>query len=73
MTQEQQFLTDCLIEKMALMITEDFHTEDLEALDMIYNSQFYEKLMDLETGLYLKSALYNYSYLKNELEKGIMV
>lgn len=73
MTKEQRFLTDCIIEKLVLLVVEDFHANVLDALNMVYNSQFYEKLMDCETGLYLQSALYNYTYLKQELKTGKMI
>ena len=41
-----------------------------EALDVVYNSQLYEKILDLETGLYYQSAGYNYELLRNELLTG---
>lgn len=72
MTKEQQFLMDCIMEKLVLLVMEDFKVEMLDALGMVYNSQFYEKLIDQETGLYLQSALYNYTYLKKELTTGKM-
>lgn len=70
MTKEQKFLIDCIVEKLALQVMEDFNANMLDALDMVYNSQLYEKLVDIDTGLYLQSALYNYSYLKQELTIG---
>lgn len=70
MTKEQQFLIDSIVEKLVLLVMKDFHANMLDALDMVYTSQLYEKLTDLETGLYLQSALYNYSYLQRELTTG---
>lgn len=70
MTKEQQFLIDCVVSKLILFTMEDFQVPILDAFDMVFNSQLYEKLTDIETGLYLRSALYNYSYLKQELSTG---
>lgn len=72
MSEEQQFLIDCIVTKLVLFVMNDFHTPTLDALSMVFNSQLYEKLIDLETGLYLQSARYNYSYLKQELATGKM-
>nr|WP_302830896.1 hypothetical protein [uncultured Bacteroides sp.] len=73
MTKEQQFLVDNIVEKLTLLVMEDFHVNMIDALDMVYNSQLYEKLVDPETGLYLGSSLYNYSYLKKELTTGKII
>ena len=43
------------------------------ALDIVYNSEVYEKLVDLETGLYYQSPAYCYEYLKHELKYGQIV
>ena len=48
----------------------DYNLSEAEALDLIYNSQLYEKILDLETGLYYQSAGYNYELLKSEIEYG---
>ena len=42
----------------------------IEALDIVYNSQTYEKINDLATGLYYQSSGYNYDMLKHELKYG---
>ena len=39
-------------------------------LDIIYNSQTYDKITDLSTGLYFQSSGYNYDILKHELTYG---
>ncbi|MBR1667586.1 MAG: hypothetical protein IJ693_04815 [Bacteroidaceae bacterium] len=70
MTNEQKFLIDCIIDDIANYLIEDEHLSILEALDVVYNSQFYEKLTDLDTGLYFQSSAYNYEYLKQELKYG---
>ena len=52
---------------------EDFNYSITEAMDAVYNSQLYEKILDLETGLYYQSAGYNYELLRNELLTGKVV
>jgi len=43
-----------------------------EALDTVYNSETYAKLMDSATGLYFQSPVYIYCYLDRELATGKM-
>ena len=37
---------------------------------MEYNKLFFEKIVNLDTGLYYQSAAYNYGLLKHEIEFG---
>ena len=70
-TQEQKdFLINSLVERLALFAMEDYHLAIPAALELVYNSQLYEKIMDLETGLYYQSAEYNYELLKHEIVYG---
>ena len=48
----------------------DFKYSLEEALDCVYNSELFEKLQDLETGLYYQSSGYNYELLKEEIKYG---
>ena len=48
----------------------DFGLTVKESLDAVYNSQLYDKILDLETGLYYQSAGYNYQMLRKELLEG---
>ena len=66
MTTEIRFLIDCLIEELALKLSKDNHIPIIDAMNKIYNSQWYDKIMDLETGLYYQSADYNYINLSQE-------
>ena len=70
MTTETKFLISVLIEKLTIQVINDYNLSEAEALDLIYNSQLYEKILDLETGLYYQSAGYNYELLKSEIEYG---
>ena len=58
MTDEARFLIDSLIEQLVLMAVEEYQLAIPEALQLVYNSQLYEKITDLETGLYYQSAPY---------------
>lgn len=54
------------------LLVRDRHLSVEEGLDVVYNSETYEKLMDTSTGLYSQSAGYVYSFLSNEQEYGRM-
>ncbi len=70
MTQETQFLIDNLVERLTIFLMRDEKIPLVEAMSVVYNSQLYEKIMDLETGLYYQSPTYNYRFLRNELKMG---
>lgn len=70
MTKEQKLLTELMVDDLARYLIEEQGLTVLEALDTVYNSQLYEKLMDFETGLYYQSPAYCYEYLKHELKYG---
>ncbi len=70
MNNEQKFLVESIIDDVARYIVEDEDATILDALNTVYNSQFYEKLMDLGTGIYYQSPAYCYELLKHELKYG---
>ena len=70
MNAKEQFLIDCIIDDIATYLINDKEMSIIEALDIVYNSQLYEKLFDLKTGLYYQSPAYNYELLKQELKFG---
>lgn len=49
---------------------EEYGLSITEALSLVYNSQLYEKIVDVETGLYYQSASYNYNLLRREIMLG---
>lgn len=63
-------LINARIKDMAMWLLEDFKYSLEEALDCVYNSELFEKLQDLETGLYYQSSGYNYELLKEEMKYG---
>ena len=70
MSEQTKFLIDSLVEQLALWAMRDFRLSMVEALQLVFNSQLYEKVLDLETGLYYQSAAYNYGLLKHEIDYG---
>lgn len=67
LTPEQEFLVNCLVESLTLMVMRDLNLPLIESLEVVYNSQLYEKITDVETGLYYQSPCYNYNLLRQEL------
>lgn len=65
-----KFLIDSIVEDMAKYLVEDKGLSLIDALDTVYNSQTYDKITDLSTGLYYQSSGYNYDMLKHELKYG---
>ena len=55
---------------LAVMLVEDYRISIPEALDILYNSETYEKLQDPRTGLYFQSPVYVYDFLLQELKNG---
>lgn len=70
MSEQTKFLIDSLVEQLALWAMRDYRLSMVEALQLVFNSQLYDKVVDLETGLYYQSAAYNYGLLKHELVYG---
>lgn len=74
LTAEQiQLLKDDLCVELAGYLVDDFHYTPDEAIDVLYTSETFDRLMDDETGLYYQSAGYVYSFLQNELTKARVV
>ena len=70
MSEQTKFLIDSLVEQLALWAMRDYRLSMVEALQLVFNSQLYEKVIDLETGLYYQRAAYNYGLLKHEIDYG---
>lgn len=70
MSEQTKFLIDSLVEQLSLWVMRDYRLSMVEALQLVFNSQLYEKVIDLETGLYYQSAAYNYGLLKHEIDYG---
>ncbi|MCQ2317738.1 MAG: hypothetical protein MJZ90_02295 [Bacteroidales bacterium] len=70
MSKEQIFITDTLLSGVVNLIIENKNVSIQEALNILYNSETYKKIIDTETGLYIQSADYNYEVLEEELSGG---
>jgi hypothetical protein len=67
MSKEQTFITDYLYAELVKLIMLYQNVSFQEALDLLYNSTLYDKILDTETGLYLQSPDYNYELLQEEM------
>ncbi|MDE7295620.1 MAG: hypothetical protein K2N72_14445 [Oscillospiraceae bacterium] len=72
-TEIKEFLLDFCTGDILGFITEDLHIDIDKAMDMLYNSQTFEKLCDFETGLYRESPGYVYGIFRDEMNFGRIV
>ena len=64
------FMIEELVKELALQLMNEHNLSMKEALDTIYNSDTYTKVLDLRTGLFSQSTAYVYSILKSEILTG---
>ena len=67
---QESFMIEELVKDLVLKVMENDRTSMSKALDIVYNSDTYSKILDLETGLFSQSATYVYSILQRELKEG---
>lgn len=72
MTKQEQ-LIEYSIQDIIEYIVEDIQIEYDEAMNLFYNSQTFDKLTDVETGLYLESSAYVYGIFQDEMRFGKIV
>lgn len=72
MTKQGQ-LIEYSIQDIIEYIVQDFGIEYDEAMQIFYNSQTFDKLMDIETGLYLESSAYVYGIFQDEINFGNLI
>lgn len=65
-----KYMVEAIATDLAELLSKEFGMSICEALDFLYNSETYSKLIDVRSGLYFQSSLYVYSFLKNELTTG---
>lgn len=65
-----QYLNECMARDLAVMLIGKYNITLAEALDILYNSETYEKLQDPRTGLYFQSPVYVFDFLQRELVQG---
>ncbi len=64
-----EYITQDIIELLSEKMNIDFD----EAMNIFYSSVTFEKLSDIETGLYLESSAYIFCLLSDELKVGTFV
>ncbi|GHS94044.1 hypothetical protein AGMMS50276_05840 [Synergistales bacterium] len=72
MSKQAQLIEYIIQDIIAFLIEEKGLTIPV-AISYFYNSTVFEKLQDIETGLYLCSSSYVYEMFQSELENGRLV
>ena len=70
---KQEQLIEYIVQDIVDMLTTDQNIEYDEAMNKFYNSKVFEKLHDMETGLYLESSEYIYDLFKDEINFGHII
>lgn len=70
MNNDIQFQIECLATELVEMLMTTYGWDMFRALDQLYSSETFSKLNDPKCGLYYESAVYIFSFLKNEIETG---
>ena len=68
-TNDITFMVNCISKDIVMS---DYEKSLEESLNILYDSETFQKLSDPKTGLYFQSSRYVYQFLKNEIETGIM-
>ncbi len=68
MTNQQQEMIEYTVQEVIEYLMEDGNIEMDQAMEKFYLSSTFEKLSDVETGLYLEGSTYIYEMLKRELK-----
>jgi len=69
-TSEVTFMIEELVKELALRLMDERGLTMRQALDTVYNSETYTKVLDLRTGLFSQSTTYVYSILETEILTG---
>ena len=64
------FMIEELVKELTLRLMDERGMTMKQALDTIYNSETYTKLLDERTGLFSQSTVYVYSILETEILTG---
>lgn len=67
---EKQAMMNDIVKELVVLIIEDRGMQMEDALDTVFNSETYARLMDERTKLYIQSPRYVYDFLKTELLTG---
>lgn len=69
----QDQLIEFIIQDIIHYLVTDLHIEYDDAMNIFYNSETFDKLQDIETGLYLESSAYVYGLLQDEINFGHLI
>ena len=72
MSDNFQYLKEGLVADLIDRVMADYSFDLEKALDIVYSSEIFQKLSDPATLLYKEGPAYIYSFLKDELEKGML-
>ncbi len=67
MTNKPQEMIEYTIQDVVAFLAEDENLDMKSAMDILYTSMTFEKLTDIETGLYLQGSAYVFELLRQEL------
>ncbi len=70
---EVTFTIEELVKELALRLMDERGLTMKQALDTVYNSETYSKVLDERTGLFSQSTVYVYSILESEILTGKIV
>jgi hypothetical protein len=70
MSSNAAFMIEELVKELALRLMDERGMSMKEALDTVYNSETYAKVLDTRTGLFSQSTTYVYSILETEILTG---
>ena len=70
---EKKQLIEFVVQDVVEMISKDMHIDYEDAMNYFYESQIFDKLQDVNTGLYRESSAYVYDLYKDELNFGHIV
>lgn len=70
---KQEQLVEFNVQDIIDYIMQDNKIDIEEAMNRFYSSTTFDKLQDIETGLYLESAAYVYDMYKDEVEAGQII
>ena len=62
-------MNECMMRDLVMMLIKKYNVSLSEALDILYNSEIFEKLQDERTGLYFQSPVYVFDFLQKELSR----
>lgn len=69
----QEHLMEYNIQEIIEYIVEDLQVEYDKAMQIFYNSETFDKLVDIDTGLYFESSAYVYSLFQDERNFGRLI